>query len=100
MLNKPFEYWAVMVGMVLYVAARHAESEAFWRRVAKTGASAGLALGGSAEVAQYLNGSETLAVVAIMAFGLLALDIGTAIIQDREFIKELVRKRMGGGGNG
>lgn len=99
MMNKPFEYWAVMVGMVLYVAARHAESEAFWRRLAKTGASAGLALGGSAEVAKYLNGSETLAVVAIMAFGLLALDIGTAIIQDRDFIKELVRKRIGGGGN-
>ena len=97
MLNKPFEYWAVMVGMILYVAARHAETEAFWRRVAKTGASGGLAMGGSAEAATYLNGSETLAVVAIMAFGLLALDIGTALIQDRPFIMDLIRKRLGGG---
>ena len=100
MLNKPLEYWAVLIGMILYVAARNAESEAFWRRIAKTGASALLAIGGSGELAPYLRNSEALATVAIMAFGLFVLDIGSALIQDRAFIKEMIQKRLGGPNNG
>lgn len=100
MLNRPLEYWAVLVGMVLYVAARHAETEAFWRRLAKTGASAGLALGGSNDLAQWFSIPESLAVVGIMAFGLLALDVGTAVVQDRDFIKEIVKRKLGGPNNG
>ena len=34
MLNKPLEYWAVLIGMVLYAASRDAEEEAIYRRVA------------------------------------------------------------------
>lgn len=96
MLNRPLEYWAVLIGMILYVAARHAETEAFWRRLAKTGASAGLALGGSNDLAQWVSIPESLAVVGIMAFGLLALDVGTAIVQDRDFIKDIVKRKLGG----
>lgn len=96
-LHKPLEYWAILIGMVLYVAARHAESEAFWRRVAKTGASSALAIGGSGEAAAWAGVPESLAVVAIMAFGLLALDIGTALIQDRDFIRAMIAKKLGGG---
>lgn len=100
MLNRPLEYWAVLVGMILYVAARHAESEAIWRRAAKTGASALLALGGSSDISARFGWPESLAVVAVMAFGLFLLDVGTALVQDREFIKELVKKRFGGPTNG
>lgn len=100
MLNRPLEYWAVLVGMVLYVAARHAETEAFWRRMAKTGASAALALGGSNDLAQWFSIPESLAVVGIMAFGLLALDVGTAVVQDRDFIKDIVKRKLGGPNNG
>lgn len=100
MLNRPLEYWAVLVGMVLYVAARHAETEALWRRMAKTGASAALALGGSNDLAQWFSIPESLAVVGIMAFGLLALDVGTAVVQDRDFIKDIVKRKLGGPNNG
>lgn len=96
-LQKPLEYWAILIGMVLYVAARHAEREAIWRRVAKTGASSALALGGSADAAGWAGVPESLAVVAIMAFGLLALDVGTALVQDRDFIRAMIQKKMGGG---
>jgi len=99
-LNRPLEYWAVLVGMVLYVAARHAETEALWRRMAKTGASAALALGGSNDLAQWFSIPESLAVVGIMAFGLLALDVGTAVVQDRDFIKDIVKRKLGGPNNG
>ena len=97
MLNKPLEYWAVLIGMVLYAASRDAEKEALWRRVVKTIASAFLAVGLSPALATYLRGSETAATVAIMAFGMLTLDVTTALIGDRQFIKELIKTRLGGG---
>lgn len=96
-LHKPLEYYAVILGMILYVAARHAESEALWRRLAKTGASAALALGGSSDAAGWAGVPESLAVVAIMAFGLFLLDVGTALVQDRDFIRAMIQKKMGGG---
>lgn len=99
MLNKPLEYYAVLAGMVLYVASRDAEKEALWRRIVKTIASAFLAIGLSPALAQYLRGSENMATVAIMALGMLALDVTTALVGDREFIKELIRARLGGGSN-
>lgn len=98
MLNKPLEYWAVLIGMVLYAASRDAEKEPLIKRVVKVAASAFLAVGLSPSLAPYLRGSETAAAVAIMAFGLLILDVGTAIIGDRKFIQDLIKSRVGGGG--
>lgn len=100
MLNKPLEYWAVLIGMVLYAASRDAEKEALMRRVVKTGASAFLAFGLSPSLAPYMRDSEMVATVAVMAFGLLALDVGTAIIGDRKFIQDIIKSRFGGGNNG
>lgn len=100
MLNKPLEYWAVLVGMVLYAAARDAEREPLVKRVVKTIASAFLAVGLSPSLAPYLRNSEAWATVAIMAVGLIVLDVGTAIVSDRQFIKDLIKARFGGeGGN-
>ena len=95
LLSKPFEYWAVLIGMTLYAATRDAEREALWRRTLKVGASAFLAIGLSPELAPHVRGSETLATVAIMAFGMILLDVATAVISDREFIKGLIRDRLG-----
>jgi len=35
MLQKPLEYWAVLIGMVLYAAARDAQREPIWTRALK-----------------------------------------------------------------
>ncbi len=95
MFEKPLEYWAALAGMVLYTASRDAENEIILRRVAKIFASALLTIGTSPTFAAYLKISEILAAVLIMAVGLIALDVLTAIISDREFIKDLVRQRLG-----
>lgn len=100
MLNKPPEYWFTMLGMALYVATRDAERQPIWTRTGKTLISAALALGLSGDFAPLLRDSEALAAVAIMAFGMIVLDLATALIKDRTFIKELIRQRLGGGGNG
>lgn len=94
---KPIEYWAVLAGMVIYVATRDAEAEALTRRLLKTAASALLTIGLSPEVAARVGVSEVLAAVGLMAFGMLALDVATALIKDRDFIRELIRSRIGGG---
>lgn len=96
MLNKPLEYWAVLIGMVLYAATRDAEREALWKRAVKTVASAFLTYGVSPGLAAYFDISEIVCAIAVMAFGLLALDTGTALIADRAFIKELIRRKIGG----
>jgi hypothetical protein len=96
MLGKEIEFWAVVAGMAFYVAARDAEKEAPLKRIAKTAASAFLAYGLADGVAPYLNNSPTFAAVLIMGFGLIILDVGTALLMDRDLIKELVRRKFGG----
>lgn len=96
MLEKPLEYWAALAGMAIYVASRDAESEALSRRIIKTVTSGLLAFGTAPTLAGYVNDNEIIATVIIMAAGLFILDTGTALVADREFIKEMVRRRMGG----
>lgn len=99
MQEKPWEYWAVVAAMCLYAATRDAEKAPLAKRIGKIVASALLAVGLSPVVAPWLGGSEELALVAIMGFGILALDLAMALLMDREFIKELIKKRVGGGSN-
>lgn len=97
MLGKTWEFWAVVLGMAVYVATRDAETEAFPKRAAKTFASALLAYGLAPEIAPWTGNNEIVAAVVVMAFGLLVLDVMTALLLDRDFIKEVIRKRLGGG---
>lgn len=97
MMGKEWEFWAVMAGMALYVATRDAEKEPLIRRLGKTTASAFLAYGLADGVAPYVGNSPTFAAVAVMGFGLILLDVCTALLMDRDLIKELVRTKFGGG---
>jgi hypothetical protein len=97
MFQKPLEYWFVLVGMALWVATRDAEREPLLKRASKTAISAALAVGISPSLAVYLNGSEVWATIAVMAFGLLVLDTASALLADRDFIKDLIRRKLGGG---
>jgi hypothetical protein len=92
--DKPLEYWTVLIGMVLYVASRNAEAEPIALRVVKVSASGLLAYGLSPSLAPWLEQSELLAVILVMAFGQILLDVGTALLKDRDFIKELIRNRL------
>lgn len=97
MFYKPLEYWAVLLGMVIYVGMKNADTDSLRKRIGKTGASALLAIGFAPELAVYTRNSETIAAAVIMSLGLILLDAATALIMDREFIKEMVRKKLGGG---
>ena len=97
MFGKSLEYWAVIIGMILYVMSRDAEREPVARRAVKTVASAFLSYGLSPTLAPIARGSEVLPALAIMAFALVLLDTITALFADREFVKDLVRRRTGKG---
>jgi len=97
LFGKSLEYWAVIIGMIFYVMSRDAEREPVARRAVKTVASAFLSFGLSPTLAPMARGSEVLAALAIMAFALVLLDTITALLADREFFKDLVRRRIGKG---
>ena len=97
MFDKPHEYWAAFVGMLVYIFMRDRKTETLAASVGRTIASALLTLALSPTAAAYTRGNEILAAVGLMAFILIALDVGTALFSDREFVKELIRKKFGGG---
>lgn len=95
--NKPIEFWLILAGMTLYVIARDAEREPVRLRLIKTAASILLTIGLAGDLAlRFPFLGEVGAAVMIMALGLFVLDMATALIQDRDFIKEVIRKRFGG----
>jgi hypothetical protein len=94
------EYWFVVAGMVIYVSTRDAERQPIMKRIGKILASGLLALGMSAELAVLLGTSETIAAVAIIAFGMIVLDVATELFANPAFVKELARNLLGGRGDG
>ena len=95
MIEKPVEYWFVLMGLALRMIFIRAEEAPILMRLGKTASSAMLSLGLSESAAPYFGGSELLAGLAIMSLGLLLLDSVSGIFADREFFKELVRLWLG-----
>jgi hypothetical protein len=94
-MNKPIEYWATLIGMILYVVMRDADKDSIYRRIVKTCASAFLAYGLSPSLAEWFNGSEYLAVIAVMSVGLITLDALTVVMSNSNFIKKLLMNWLG-----
>jgi hypothetical protein len=65
--------------------------------MAKTVASACLSFALSESIAPWLRGSEILAAILVMSVGLIVLDVLVAIFQDREFVRDLIRSKLGAG---
>lgn len=97
--SKTVEFWAVIIGMSVYIATRDAETESVSKRASKVVASGFLAIGLSPVMSDYFGIGETASAVVIMAFGLIILDLLTALVKDREFMKELIKKKLGGDSN-
>lgn len=96
-MGKSIEYWFVLAGMVIYTILRDAESAPIKHRIAKTGASALLTIGLSPSISEYTWDSEVIAAVGIMALGLIVLDVATGLVSDQEYVKDIIRNRLGGG---
>lgn len=95
MMDKPLHYWIALIVGILIVIERHKEKP----RTARIGIAAisgGMGFSLSPEAAIWTGRSETLAAMIITAFGYLVIDVLTALVADREFLKEIIRRRLGG----
>lgn len=115
MLQKPLEYWLVLVGIALWAIQRDlkvvaASAEAKQQPISlvalitsaisiitKTTVSMLLAVGISPSLADKLGITELWAMAVVMALGQILLEAIVAIIADREFIKQLILRKIGGG---
>ena len=83
--------------MALYLVSRDAEREPLQRRIIKTLISGFLAVGLSPRLSPYVRGSEEVAAVVIMGLGLIVLDMAVAMVGDKDLIRDILRRRLGGG---
>lgn len=95
-MEKPFEYWIALLTGVLIVIERNREKR-MRARVMIAAISGGVGYVLTPEVAAWLGRSETIVIMILTALGYLLMDTAISVIADREFIREIIRSRLGGG---
>ena len=96
-MDRPPEYWVALVTGALIVIERQKEKP-WYSRIMLAGISAGIGSTVAPDLAEWTGRSETIALMLSTAFGYLVLDVVLSLIADREFLKDLIRARIGGGG--
>jgi len=95
--DKPFEYWIALGAATLWVWRKH-EDFPLSARASMVAISAGLGVGLGPSVAAYAGIDETIVAVALVTFGYLVLDFGTALFSNNgEFFKDLLKLKIGKG---
>jgi predicted membrane protein len=94
-MNKPFEFWAVIIGMMVWFFIRIPTTESLLARVIKTLGAAALGFGLCHDVATYLGVGDALSAVLVMAFGMIFLDAATSLFANEKFMSAFLRKRLG-----
>lgn len=94
-MNKPLEYWIALVVGVLIVVERHKEKSLLSRTLIAA-ISGGFGYSIAPEAAAWAHRSETLAVMILTAFGYAVIDLAFALFADRELLRDIIRRRMGG----
>ena len=92
MFGKNIEYWAVYIGMAIWLGMRDAEQAKPHKRILKICASGALAYGSAPWLSSVLGVPEAISVIVIMGFGLIALDTMAAILSEKDVILEFARQ--------
>lgn len=95
-MDKPLEYWVALATGAAIVIERH-KGKPWLSRILLAGISAGIGSTVAPELAQWTGRSETIALMLSTAFGYLVLDVALSLVADREFLKDLIRARIGSG---
>lgn len=98
MFQRPIEFWVALIAGMLIVIERHKEKPMVARALIAA-ISGGIGYSMAPEVAAYTGRSEVLAVMVLTTFGYLVIDLTTSLIQDRDFVKDIVKSRLGKGGD-
>lgn len=95
-MKPEINHWIALIAAMVFVAMQHKEKPVL-ARACIAGISGALGHTLSAEVAASLGFFGPLGwLVVVTAFGYAALDIGLALVSDRESIMEIVKARLGG----
>lgn len=93
MLDRSVEFWVALCAAALYVFMNSKE-KAIHYRIVMVASSAGFGFSLAKDASNWLGIGETLAGVIITVFGYLIVDLVTALISDRQFIKDVIRARF------
>lgn len=93
MLERSIEFWVALVAAALYVFLNSKE-KAIHYRILMVASSAGFGFSLAKDAAAWLGIGETLAGVIIIVFGYLVIDLLTALMSDRAFVKEFIKARF------
>jgi hypothetical protein len=95
-MKPELNHWIALVAAMVFVAMQHREKPMLARAVI-AGISGALGHTLSGEIAETVGWLGPLGwLVVVTAFGYAALDIGLALVSDRESIKEVLKARLGG----
>lgn len=93
MFERTTEFWVALLAAGIYVYLNSKE-KAMHYRILMVASSAGFGFSLSQDVSQFLGIGETLAGVIIIVFGYVIIDLVTALVSDRGFIKEIIKGRL------
>jgi len=94
---RSVEFYIALIAAALFVYETNKE-KTFRSRFLITLTSAGLGFSVAPELSHWVGGSLVITGILVTALGFLALEVASAIVSDRNFIKELVKNRFGGKG--
>lgn len=98
-MDKPFTYWVALITAMALVFERHKGKSAISRLLIMS-ISAGIGHSLAPDVAAYLQRSETMAVMILTPLGYALATTMMALVSDRQWIKDVLTARLGGGGSG
>lgn len=93
MLERTTEFWVALIAAAAYVFLNSKE-KAIHYRILMVASSAGFGFSLAKDASAWLGIGETLAGVVIIVFGYLVIDLVTALISDRAFVKEILKSRF------
>lgn len=95
-MNKPIEFWIALIAGALIVIERNREKK-FPARILIAAISSGIGYSLAPMAAEWTGRGEVLAVMILTAFGYIVMDVVAGLVSDREFLKDVIRDRLGKG---
>lgn len=93
MLERSVEFWVALLSAAVYVFLNSKE-KAIHYRVLMVASSSGFGFALAKEVSSYVGIGETLSGILVIVFSYLIIDVLTAVVSDRAFVKELIKARF------
>tara|TARA_Y100000310_G_scaffold211266_1_gene212037 strand:- start:16062 stop:16346 length:285 start_codon:yes stop_codon:yes gene_type:complete len=93
MVERTTEFWVALVAAAAYVFLNSRE-KAIHYRIVMVASSAGFGFSLAKDVSDWLGIGETFAGVVIIVFGYMLIDLVTALVSDRAFVKEVIKSRF------